>query len=98
VRSTDFDQAVDAVNDSDFGLAAAVFTRDLTAAYRFADEAECGQIAVNTTTSGWDVHLPFGGFRDSGTAYKEQGDEVLRFSTRVKTVAVHFGGPERTRG
>ncbi|MGI3223724.1 aldehyde dehydrogenase family protein [Streptomyces sp. GTA36] len=87
----DFDRAVDAVNDSQFGLAAAVFTRDLTAAYRFVDEAECGQVAVNTTTTGWDVHLPFGGFRDSGTAYKEQGDEVLRFSTRVKTVAVHFG-------
>ncbi|WP_328492718.1 aldehyde dehydrogenase family protein [Streptomyces sp. NBC_00414] len=90
----DFTQAVDAVNDSDLGLAAAVFTRDLASAYRFADEAECGQIAVNTTTTGWDVHLPFGGFHDSGTAYKEQGEEVLRFSTRVKTVAVHIGAPD----
>ncbi|MFG1664028.1 aldehyde dehydrogenase family protein [Streptomyces sp. Y7] len=87
----DFASAVEAVNDSDFGLAAAVFTRDLTQAYRFVDEAECGQVAVNTTTTGWDVHLPFGGFHDSGTAYKEQGEEVLRFSTRVKTVAVHHG-------
>ncbi|NNN30292.1 aldehyde dehydrogenase [Streptomyces sp. S3(2020)] len=93
-----FTEAVDAVNDSDFGLAAAVFTQDLSKAHRFADEAECGQIAVNTTTTGWDVHLPFGGFRDSGTAYKEQGDEVLRFSTRVKTVAVNIGAPERARG
>jgi aldehyde dehydrogenase (NAD+) len=92
VRAVDgFDQVVEAVNDSVYGLAAAVFTRDLAAAHRFADEAECGQVAVNTTTTGWDVHLPFGGFRDSGTAYKEQGEEVLRFSTRVKTVAVHFG-------
>ncbi|MEV7144257.1 aldehyde dehydrogenase family protein [Streptomyces tauricus] len=102
VRAVDgFTEAVAAVNDCDFGLAAAVFTRDLARAHRFADDVECGQVAVNTTTTGWDVHHPFGGFRDSGTAYKEQGEEVLRFSTRVKTVAVHIGAPEaaeRTRG
>ncbi|WP_217570390.1 aldehyde dehydrogenase [Streptomyces sp. GbtcB7] len=86
-----FEEAVEAVNDSVFGLAAAVFTQNLGAAYRFVDEAECGQIAVNTTTSGWDVHHPFGGFRDSGSPFKEQGEEALRFYTRVKTVAVHFG-------
>ncbi|MFJ3670054.1 aldehyde dehydrogenase family protein [Streptomyces sp. NPDC090106] len=91
----DFRAAVDAVNDSDFGLAAAVFTRDLAHAHRFADDVECGQVAVNTTTTGWDVHHPFGGFHDSGTAYKEQGDEVLRFSTRVKTVAINLGEPDR---
>ncbi|MGW1497988.1 aldehyde dehydrogenase family protein [Streptomyces mirabilis] len=86
-----FEEAVEAVNDSVFGLAAAVFTQNLGAAYRFADEAECGQIAVNATTSGWDVHHPFGGFCDSGSPFKEQGEEALRFYTRVKTVAVHFG-------
>ncbi|MEV1025364.1 aldehyde dehydrogenase family protein [Streptomyces sp. NPDC050264] len=86
------DEAIAAVNDSDFGLAAAVFTRDLHAAHRFADEAECGQIAVNLTTPGWDVHHPFGGFHDSGSPFKEQGTEALHFYTRVKTVAIHFGG------
>ncbi|MDX6744166.1 aldehyde dehydrogenase family protein [Actinocorallia sp. A-T 12471] len=86
------DEAIAAVNDSDFGLAAAIFTKDLGAAHTFIDAVDCGQVAVNTTTSGWDVHHPFGGFRDSGSAFKEQGGEALRFYTRVKTVAIHYGG------
>lgn len=92
LRAVDsFDEAVAAVNDSDFGLAAAVYTQNLNAAHRFADEVECGQIAVNLTTPGWDVHHPFGGFHDSGSPFKEQGTEALHFYTRVKTVAIHFG-------
>ncbi|MFV2194968.1 aldehyde dehydrogenase family protein [Nocardiopsis sp. LOL_012] len=92
VRAVDgFDEAVEAVNDSVYGLSAAIFTRDLAFAHRFVDEVECGQVAVNTATIGWDVHHPFGGFRDSGSAFKEQGTEALRFYTRVKTVAINTG-------
>lgn len=50
------------------------------------------EIAVNLPTSGWDVHMPFGGFRESGSAFKEQGLDALRFSTRTKTIAVRYGG------
>ncbi len=92
VRAVDgFEEAVEAVNDSVYGLSAAVFTRGLRAAHRFVGEVECGQVAVNTVTIGWDVHHPFGGFRDSGSAFKEQGSEALRFYTRVKTVAINIG-------
>ncbi|GIF20340.1 aldehyde dehydrogenase (NAD+) [Actinoplanes tereljensis] len=92
VRAFDgLDEAIELVNDSAYGLAAALFSDSLEAAYRFADEVDCGQIAVNTTTSGWDVHHPFGGFKDSGSAFKEQGTEALHFYTRVKSVAIHFG-------
>ncbi|HTZ04441.1 MAG TPA: aldehyde dehydrogenase family protein [Gaiellaceae bacterium] len=91
VREVDgFDEAVAATNDSRYGLSSAVFTRSLEAAYRFADLADTGQVAVNLPTSGWDVHMPFGGFRESGSAFKEQGVDALRFYTRTKTVAIHY--------
>jgi alpha-ketoglutaric semialdehyde dehydrogenase len=87
-----FDAAIEAVNDSVYGLAAGVFTTSLRHAHEFARRAEAGQVAVNLPTPGWDVHLPFGGFGESGSAFKEQGAEALRFYTRVKTVAIRFGG------
>ncbi len=85
-----FDEAVALANDSRYGLSAAVFTTSLRLANEFIDRAEAGQVAVNLPTSGWDVHHPFGGFRDSGSAFKEQGAPGLRFYTRLKTAAVRF--------
>jgi aldehyde dehydrogenase (NAD+) len=88
--ATGFDDAVRLANDTAFGLAAAVFTTDLTSATRFLEEAEAGQVAVNLPTAGWDVHHPFGGFRESGSPFKEQGAPGLRFYTRIKTTAVRY--------
>jgi alpha-ketoglutaric semialdehyde dehydrogenase len=85
-----FDEAVRLANDTVYGLSAAVFTTSLTAANKFVDLAEAGQVAVNLPTAGWDVHHPFGGFRESGSAFKEQGAPGLRFYTRIKTAAVRF--------
>jgi alpha-ketoglutaric semialdehyde dehydrogenase len=88
--ATGFDDAVRLANDTAFGLAAAVFTTDLTSGARFLEEAEAGQVAVNLPTAGWDVHHPFGGFRESGSPFKEQGAPGLRFYTRIKTTAVRY--------
>ena len=85
-----FQDAVRLANDTVYGLAAAVFTSSLTSASEFIDLAEAGQVAVNLPTAGWDVHHPFGGFRDSGSPFKEQGSPGLRFYTRIKTAAVRF--------
>jgi len=85
-----FDEAVALTNDSSYGLSAAVFTTDLRRAHEFVDRAETGQVAVNLPTSGWDVHHPFGGFRESGSPFKEQGTPGLRFYTRIKTAAVRY--------
>ena len=84
----DLEEGIEAVNNSAFGLSASIFTRSLAAAHHFADVVEAGNVAVNLPTAGWGVHLPFGGFKDSGSAFKEQGHEALQFYTRVRTVAM----------
>lgn len=81
-------EALEVLNASRYGLAASIFTRDLAAAHRFIAAADVGQVAVNLPTSGWDVHIPFGGFKASGSSEKEQGLEGLDFYRRAKTVAV----------
>lgn len=82
------DQAIVAVNDSGYGLSSAIFTTSLASANQFIEEVDTGQVSVNQPTSGWDIHQPFGGFKESGSAFKEQGADALNFYTRVKTVAV----------
>ena len=85
-----YGEAVRLANDTEYGLAAAIFTTSLASATKFTEDAEAGQVAVNLPTAGWDVHHPFGGFRESGSAFKEQGAPGLRFYTRLKTAAVRF--------
>jgi acyl-CoA reductase-like NAD-dependent aldehyde dehydrogenase len=84
----DLEEAIAAVNDCSYGLSSAIFTKDLGAAYRFIDGVDTGQVSVNQPTTGWDIHQPFGGFKESGSPFKEQGLEALRFYTRVKTAAI----------
>lgn len=88
VAVDDVDEAIAVVNDSPYGLAASVFTSGLANATRFIDRVATGQVSVNLPTSGWDVHMPFGGFKGSGSGAKEQGIEGLDFYTRTKTVAL----------
>lgn len=82
------DEAIALVNDSYYGLSAAIYTRSLHDASLFARLAEAGQVAVNLGTSGWPAQLPFGGFGQSGSAHKEQGRSAVDFYTRLKTTAV----------
>ena len=84
------DEAFVVANDSIYGLSAAVYTRSLHTTERAIAELDAGQVSINLPTSGWDVHEPFGGFRQSGSAFKEQGVQGLQFYTRVKTAAVRF--------
>jgi len=75
-----FDEALEMVNDSRYGLQAGVFTRDVFKIQRAWDELEVGGVMVNEIPS-WRVdHLPYGGVKDSGL-----GREGIRFAMEDMT-------------
>lgn len=79
-------EAIEALNGTRYGLSSAVHTAHLGAAQRVAAASEHGIVAINRSTAGIDLNVPFGGFRDSGTDSRELGPESIRFYTRVKSV------------
>lgn len=92
MEAEDVHHAIEIVNGTRYGLSSSVVTRSLAAAHAFARGVETGCVAVNLPTVGWDVHTPFGGFKDSGSPFKEHGIEGLQFYTRVKSVAMRVAG------
>ena len=85
-RFETFDEAITRANSVEYGLSAAIFTTDLETTQRFVTEAEAGVLHVNSQTAGADVHVPFGGIKDSGFGPHEQGRTALEFYTEVVTV------------
>ena len=90
IRSVD--EAIRAVNDSQFGLLSAIFTRDLGAGLRFAEAVRAGWVNINEGTNYWESHLPFGGRAGSQSGVGRVGG---RFSmdrlTELKTVVIDLG-------
>ena len=85
-RFSTIDDAIERANAVEFGLSAAIFTRDLYAVQRFTTELQAGILRVNSQTPGADVHVPFGGIKGSGWGPHEQGRAAIEFFTELVTV------------
>ncbi|MGV3488419.1 MAG: aldehyde dehydrogenase family protein [Tuberibacillus sp.] len=91
LRVKSFDEAIEVLNDSSYGLSASLFTNDMSCALRFFDEAEAGMVRVNLETAGVEYQAPFGGMKQSSSHTREQGDAALEFYTQIKTCAISYG-------
>jgi aldehyde dehydrogenase (NAD+) len=87
LRFRDVDEALSLANDSEFGLIAGVWTRNIDTVMRLSRRLAVGQVDVNTYGAGGGVELPFGGYKRSGFG-GEKGLEALRSYTIVKNVCV----------
>jgi len=89
-----YDEAVEVVNGTAYGLAAGVVTSSISLALRFSRDAAAGVVKVNQPTTGMAMNAPFGGLKKSSTqTFKEQGgDAAMQFYTLDKTAYFSPGG------
>jgi phenylacetaldehyde dehydrogenase len=81
----DLDQLAKSANDTDYGLNAFIYTRDLSRAHRLARKIKAGVVRVNG--AGIDPTVPFGGYKQSGWG-REQGEEGVLGFTELKSVVM----------
>jgi betaine-aldehyde dehydrogenase len=90
---TDEAEVIRRANDTDYGLAAGVFTQDLSRASRVINQLEAGICWINTWGSS-PAEMPVGGYKQSGIG-RENGVETLKHFTQIKSVFVETGELER---
>jgi acyl-CoA reductase-like NAD-dependent aldehyde dehydrogenase len=88
----DADEAMEVLNDSSYGLSSSIYTRDVNLAFRAIEDLEAGITYVNGPTIGAEVHLPFGGVKDTGNGHREGSFTVFDVFTEWKTVYVDYSG------
>jgi alpha-ketoglutaric semialdehyde dehydrogenase len=88
----DLDDALEVVNSVEYGLSAAVYSRDIATALRAVDGIDTGIVYVNAPTIGAEIPLPFGGTKHTGNGFREAGTRGIEQFSQLKTVYVDYSG------
>ena len=87
-----FDEALQVTNGIRYGLSSSIFTRDVNKAFRAMRDLQTGITYINAGTTGAEVHLPFGGTKDTGNGHREAGQAALDVFTEWKSIYVDYSG------
>ena len=92
IRVRDVDEAIRVSNGIEFGLSSSIFTRDVNKAFRAMRDLQAGITYINAGTIGAEVHLPFGGTKDTGNGHREAGQAALDVFTEWKSIYIDYSG------
>jgi acyl-CoA reductase-like NAD-dependent aldehyde dehydrogenase len=92
LEAAELEDALEVVNAVEYGLSAAVYTRDINAALRAVDRIDTGIVYVNAPTIGAEIPLPFGGTKHTGNGFREAGTRGIEQFSQLKTVYVDYSG------
>jgi aldehyde dehydrogenase (NAD+)/gamma-glutamyl-gamma-aminobutyraldehyde dehydrogenase len=85
------EEALAIAADTDYGLHATVFTRDIDRAISMARKLPCGTVSVNGFSEG-DIKTPFGGYKQSGSMARDNGTEAMEQYLQTKTIWIATKG------
>jgi len=85
------DEALRIARDTEYGLHATVFTRDIDRALHLARRLPCGTVSVNGFSEG-DIKTPFGGYKQSGSLSRDNGTEAMDQYLQTKTIWIARSG------
>src|SRR5215472_2745245 len=86
------EEGIRVANSVPYGLSGSIYTRDVNKAFAAMRDFETGIFYVNSSTIGAEVHLPFGGVKDTGNGHREAGIAGLDVFTEWKSIYVDFSG------
>jgi aldehyde dehydrogenase (NAD+) len=86
----DLEDAIEIANNIKYGLSSAIYTRDVNKAFAAMRDLEAGITYINAPTIGAEVHLPFGGVKQTGNGHREGGMGAIDFYTEWKSVYVDY--------
>jgi aldehyde dehydrogenase (NAD+) len=92
IKVKDFDEAIRVSNGIKYGLSSSIYTRDVNQAFRAMRDLVAGITYINAGTTGAEVHLPFGGTKDTGNGHREAGQAALDVFTEWKAIYVDYSG------
>jgi aldehyde dehydrogenase (NAD+) len=85
-----FEQAIEIANNVVYGLSASIYTRDVNRAFQAMRDLHTGIVYVNAPTIGAEVHLPFGGTKQTGNGHREAGSAAIEFYSEWKTLYLDY--------
>jgi aldehyde dehydrogenase (NAD+) len=92
IPADSLEQAIEIANDVPYGLSASIYTQDVNQAFLAMRDIYTGIFYVNASTIGAEVHLPFGGTKQTGNGHREAGVQALDIFSEWKAIYVDFSG------
>ncbi|MBI3012540.1 MAG: aldehyde dehydrogenase family protein [Elusimicrobia bacterium] len=92
IKVKSFDEAIQTLNNTRYGLSGSIYTRDVNRVLRAIRDMETGITYVNAPTIGAEVHLPFGGVKETGNGHREAGQTALDIFSEWKAVYIDYSG------